>query len=135
MYRSVPLETFRPLIEMPNVESISLQFGHGSEQLEQSDLGSSIHRLPDDIDQSGGQFVDTAAVLCNLDALVTTDTAIAHLAGSLGVRTILLLGKVPDWRWLRSGETTVWYPSVEIVRQTELGDWKPCVETVLSKLA
>lgn len=135
VYRSVPLETFRPLIEMQNVESISLQFGHGSEQLEQSDLGSSIHRLPDDIDQSGGQFVDTAAVLCNLDALVTTDTAIAHLAGSLGVRTILLLGKVPDWRWLRSGETTVWYPSVEIVRQTELGDWKPCVETVLSKLA
>ncbi|MCC9654398.1 tetratricopeptide repeat protein [Rhodopirellula halodulae] len=135
VYRSVPLEAFRSVVESESLTCVSLQFGHGTEQLDQSDLGQRIHRLPPGMDQSSGQFVDTAAVLYNLDALVTTDTAIAHLAGSLGVRTILLLGKVPDWRWLRSGESTRWYPSVEIVRQPELGSWEPCIDAVLTKLA
>lgn len=123
IYRSVPLEAFRPLAADPDLHLISLQFGFGSEQLDQVDFGSLIRQLPDDTDTSGGSFTDTAAVMKNLDHVVTTDSSIAHLAGALGVSTTVLLGKVPDWRWLRQGDSTHWYPSMHLVRQTEMGNW------------
>ena len=127
IYRSVPLEVFRPLAEDENLHLISLQFGFGSEQLQQADFGSSISQLPDDTDTSGGSFTDTAAVMKNLDHVVTTDTSLAHLAGALGVSTTVMLGKVPDWRWLREGDTTDWYPSMRLVRQSEMGKWDDVV--------
>jgi Flp pilus assembly protein TadD len=127
IYRSVPLEVFRPLAEDPALNLISLQFGFGAEQIEQVDFGSEISQLPEDTDTSGGAFTDTAAVMKNLDHVVTTDTSLAHLAGALGVPTTLLLGKVPDWRWLREGDTTAWYPSVKLVRQSRMGDWSDVV--------
>jgi Flp pilus assembly protein TadD len=123
VYRSVPLSIFSPLVEDPRLHLISLQMGFGSEQIGQVDFGSAIGVLPEDTDSSGGAFTDTAAVMKNLDHVVTTDTSLVHLAGALGVPTTLMLGKVPDWRWLREGSTTRWYPSVGIVRQTRMGDW------------
>ena len=114
---------------------VSLQFGFGSEQLERVDFGSSISRLPDDTDASGGAFTDTAAVMKNLDHVVTTDTSLAHLAGALGVPTTVLLGKVPDWRWLREGESTGWYPSMQLIRQTEMGDWDDVIRRAHRTLA
>ena len=134
VYRSVPLETYRPLAEDPSLHLISLQFGFGSEQLDQVDFGSSISRLPADTDTSGGAFTDTAAVMKNLDHIVTTDTSVAHLAGALGVPTTVLLGKIPDWRWLREGDTTKWYPSMKLVRQTEMGNWSEVMSEVHQSL-
>lgn len=128
VYRSVPLETFRPLAEDDSLKLISLQFGFGSEQVDQLDFGDRIHRLPADSDTSGGAFTDTAAVMKNLDHVVTTDTSLAHLAGALGVPTTVLLGKVPDWRWLRDGAMTAWYPSVRLERQTQMGQWRDVVQ-------
>ncbi|MEL6109835.1 MAG: tetratricopeptide repeat-containing glycosyltransferase family protein [Planctomycetota bacterium] len=127
VYRSIALEAFRPLAEDPAVHLVSLQFGFGSEQLSQVDFGDAISRLPEDTDTSGGAFTDTAAVMKNLDHVVSADTSVVHLAGALGVPTTLLLGKVPDWRWLRSGETTPWYPSLKLVRQREMGDWTDAI--------
>ena len=63
----------------------------------------------------------------NLDHVVTADTSVAHLAGALGVPTTLLLGKVPDWRWLREGDTTPWYPNMKLVRQDKMGTWKEVI--------
>jgi len=123
VYRSVPLEAYRPLAEDAELHLVSLQFGFGSEQLDQVDFGTRISRLPEDTDTSGGAFTDTAAVMKNLDHIITTDTSVAHLAGALGVPATILLGKVPDWRWRLSGETTAWYPSVRLVRQRQMGDW------------
>ncbi|TWT59172.1 tetratricopeptide repeat protein [Allorhodopirellula solitaria] len=134
VYRSVSLDVFGPLIEMDELEIVNMQFGHGVEQLDQVDFADRILRLPDSLDQAAGKFIDTAAVLCNLDALVTTDTAIAHLAGALGVRTHLLLGRVPDWRWLTAGDTTDWYPSMIISRQSEFGHWQEPVERIGERL-
>lgn len=134
VYRSVPLEVFRPMIDADDFQIVNMQFGHGIEQLEAADFADVILRLPDSLDRSGGKFIDTAAVLCNLDALVTTDTAIAHLAGALGVRTHLLLGRIPDWRWLADGVTTRWYPSITISRQTEFGQWGEPVARILERL-
>ncbi|MFG0290671.1 MAG: tetratricopeptide repeat protein [Rhodopirellula sp. JB044] len=134
VYRSIALEELRPIVEGGEFDIVNMQFGHGIEQLDQVDFADSNIRLPDTLDQTGGQFMDTAAVLCNLDALVTTDTAIAHLAGALGVRTHLLLGKVPDWRWLMEGDSTPWYPNTVISRQTEFGNWNEPINRIRNHL-
>ncbi|QDV47181.1 lipoprotein NlpI [Stieleria neptunia] len=128
VYRSIPLEAFRPLAEDEDLHLVSLQFGFGSEQLDQVDFGNVISRLPADTDTSGGAFTDTAAVMKNLDHVITTDTSVAHLAGALGVPTTVMLGRVPDWRWLCDGDRTEWYPSMRLVRQREMGHWNDVVQ-------
>jgi tetratricopeptide (TPR) repeat protein len=130
VYRSLPLAALQPLAKLRDVSLFSLQFGFGSEQLEECDFADAIIRLPADVDGSGGAFTDTAAIIKNLDVVVTSDTALAHLAGALGVRVIMMLGKVPDWRWLTKGETTPWYPSMQLVRQPQMGDWDAVVKQV-----
>ncbi|MFK8114453.1 MAG: tetratricopeptide repeat protein [Rubripirellula sp.] len=127
VYRSIPLEELQPLAQMPNVQLVNLQFGYGSEQLEGCSFGDSILRLPDHVDQDDGCFTDTTAILRNLDAVITTDTAVAHLAGAVGANTKILLGRVPDWRWGLEGPSTPWYPTIELIRQAELGDWSGAI--------
>ncbi|WP_174301019.1 tetratricopeptide repeat protein [Caulobacter sp. S45] len=116
--RSIPLIAFSPLAR-PGVRLVSLQKGDGLEQLatapfEVLDLGS---------DYLDGDFADTAAVLANLDLLVTCDTAAVHLAGALGLPTWLAISTVPDWRWLEARADSPWYPSVRIFRQQVRGEW------------
>lgn len=77
----------------------------------------------------------TAAVLSQLDGLVSTDTGIVHLAGAMGVPTWLMLHKVPDWRWGLNGDTTPWYPSVRVVRQPLAGDWNGVLDRLAQALA
>ncbi len=134
VYRSIPLETMAPLAQIDGVELINLQFGYGSEQLAQSQFSNAVTRLPEHVDTDGGAFTDTAAILRNLDMVVTTDTAVAHLAGALGTATRLLLGKVPDWRWLREGSQTLWYPSMQLVRQSQLGAWQEPIDQIAAQL-
>jgi tetratricopeptide (TPR) repeat protein len=69
-------------------------------------------------------FEDTAALISYLDLVVTVDTAVAHLAGALGKPVFTLLPSAPDWRWLNSGESTPWYPTMRLFRQTQPGSWK-----------
>ncbi len=130
VYRSVPLEVLRPLSLIPGIELINLQFGYGSEQLDHCDFADQITRLPDHVDTDGGAFTDTTAILRNLDCVVTTDTAIAHLAGAVGTPVAMMLGRVPDWRWLLEAETTPWYPTMTLIRQQELGSWDDVVAKV-----
>ncbi|NND99763.1 MAG: glycosyltransferase family protein [Pirellulaceae bacterium] len=134
VYRSLPLKTFAPLADLPHVRLINLQFGDGVEQLEQVDFADSIVRLPSDTDGAGGAFTDTAAVLTHLDAVVTSDTALAHLAGAVGTKVWTLLGRVPDWRWLTEGDTTPWYPSMRLARQKEIGHWDDVIQCVTDEL-
>jgi len=63
-------------------------------------------------------FCDTAALLGQLDLLVTVDTSVAHLAGALGRPVWLLLPRVPDWRWMLDRDDSPWYPSMRLFRQT-----------------
>lgn len=134
VYRSIALEQLRPLSKLPNVQLVNLQFGFGSEQLDECDFADSILRLPDHVDTDGGAFTDTAAILKHLDVVVSTDTAIAHLAGAVGANITVILGRVPDWRWLLQGETTRWYPTMKLVRQRELDHWEEVVEQVAKSL-
>ncbi|HUB25741.1 MAG TPA: hypothetical protein VL992_09965, partial [Tepidisphaeraceae bacterium] len=75
-------------------------------------------------------FADTAALMENLDLIITIDTSIAHLAGALGKPTWVLLKDVPDWRWLLGREDSPWYPTMRLFRQTRRGDWESPVRRV-----
>jgi predicted O-linked N-acetylglucosamine transferase (SPINDLY family) len=121
--RSMPLERFAPLAGVPGVHLISLQKGPGTEQLEQLADRFPVTDVGSQLDEATGAFMDTAAVMKNLDLVVTSDTSIAHLAGALGVPVWLALSAVPDWRWLLDRDDSPWYPSMRLFRQTRLGDW------------
>ena len=86
------------------------------------------------IDTGSKKFIDTAAIIKYLDLVITTDNAIAHLAGSLGTQTWLLLPHVSDWRWFNSNEETIWYENFRIYRQKKPGDWTEVVKKVKTDL-
>jgi ADP-heptose:LPS heptosyltransferase len=85
----------------------------------------------DDVDSGPDGFIDTAAMIANLDLVVTCDTAIGHLAGALGKPTWLALKKVPNWRWFLDRTDSPWYPSIRLYRQENAGDW----DGVLARMA
>ena len=116
----------KDLLYRDNYEFVSLQQGFGSEQL--IDIPNPITVL-DDVDKLAA-FVDTAAIVANLDLVITSDTAIAHLVGALGMPVWLLLPKTPDWRWLLDKETSPWYSSMRVFRQTKAGRWEDVINQV-----
>jgi hypothetical protein len=99
----------------------SLQQGFGSEQLDSERVGFPVIDLGRTLDERTGAFVETAAVLKNLDLVVTADTAMAHLAGALGVPVWVALSHTADFRWLRGREDSPWYPSMRLFGQVTLG--------------
>jgi len=119
--RSAALAQLAPLAQVPGVQLFSLQKGAGSEQL--SGCPFAVTDLGRWLDNAGGAFMDTAAVMQNLDLVVCVDTALGHLAGGLGVPVWLALPFAPDWRWLRERSDTPWYPSMRLFRQPRRGDW------------
>jgi len=121
--RSAPLASFAPLAAIPGVRLISLQKTYGLDQLQSLPAGMHVETLGDDFDSGPDAFIDTAAVMMNLDLIVTVDTSIGHLAGALGRPTWIALQKIPHWVWLLDRHDTPWYPSVRLFRQTEHGDW------------
>jgi tetratricopeptide (TPR) repeat protein len=122
--RSVPLSQFGRLSKLPNVRLISLQKKDGSEQVGNQPTGMHVETLGDAFDAGRDAFLDTAAVMKNLDLVITIDTSIAHLAGALGIPTWVALKKVPDWRWLVDRSDSPWYPTVRLFRQKVRGDWE-----------
>jgi hypothetical protein len=122
--RSIPLHHFAPLAEVPGVTLISLQKGFGTEQI--SDIRDRVPVLDwgSELDSATGAFEDTAAVMMGLDFVVTSDTAIAHLAGALGVPVWVALAAVPEWRWHLDREDCPWYPTMRLFRQPAAGDWQ-----------
>ena len=82
------------------------------------------------VDTGSQKFLDTTAIIKYLDLVITTDTSIAHLAGSLGTQTWLLLPKLSDWRWFQNTEETIWYENMRLFRQTNNGDWSDVIKKV-----
>src|SRR5262245_31330540 len=121
--RSIPLHEFAPLCDIPGARLISLQKGRGVEEISAVPFGERIETLGDGFDEGGGAFVDSAAVMMNLDLIVTPCNAIAHLAGALGRPTFVALMRVPEWRWLLEREDSPWYPATRLFRQASAGDW------------
>ena len=131
--RSLALETFAPLAKNNHISLLSLQKGYGSEQLQTCSFKENFVNCQNQIDETW-DFLETAAIISNCDLIITCDTSVAHLAGGMGKVTWLLLHKVPDWRWGLEGETTFWYPSIRLFRQTERGNWNKVIEQISEAL-
>ena len=121
--RSFPVTLFEPIGCQPNVRLISLCKGEGEAQLQSLPPHFRIETLGDDFDSGPDAFVDSAAVIKNLDLIITSDTSIAHLSGALGAPTWLAIPYIADWRWLTGGAQTPWYPNMRLFRQESAGDW------------
>ena len=87
-----------------------------------------------DFDKSHGSFMDTAAIMKNLDLVITADTSIAHLAGGLGVPVWVLLPYEAEWRWMIDRDDSPWYPTMKLFRQKERGNWEEVLERVKKEL-
>jgi Tetratricopeptide repeat/Glycosyltransferase family 9 (heptosyltransferase) len=131
-YRSLPLAHFAPVAEVPGVTLVTLQKGAGEEQIEPNLQLVPMHTFPD-LDRDAA-FMDTAAILFHLDLVITSDTAIAHLAGALGRPVWLLLSVSSDWRWLVERSDSPWYPTMRLFRQQNFGDWDGVLHEVAGAL-
>ncbi|MDX1948748.1 MAG: tetratricopeptide repeat protein [Pirellulaceae bacterium] len=120
--RSIRLAEFAPLAAIPGVRLVSLQKGFGSEQLAAMNEQFTVTDLGPELDRMAA-FHDTAAIMRSIDLVVTSDSAIAHLAGALGVPAWVALPWIPEWRWQLGREDSPWYPSLKLFRQPRAGDW------------
>lgn len=125
--KSLPLEAFAPLLAHDNVVFHSLQKGPASLEAGRCPPGMRIV----DHDRELGSFADTAALIENLDLVITVDTAVAHLAGALGKPVWTLVAYPAVWRWAHPGDMSLWYPTMRLFRQPAPGQW----DTVIAHLA
>ncbi len=126
-YRSMNLDDFRPILEVPGVRFFSLQ----------KVLPDRERDFPPNLMDIGtrlGDYGDTAAVMENLDLIISVDTSVAHLAGALGRPVWVLLSTGPDFRWLLKREDSPWYPTARLFRQERLLQWDPVIAKVVEDL-
>lgn len=121
--KSVALSQFKMLADCSHVTIYSLQKETGMDQLQCLE-SSWIKTFPEDFDVVHGRFMDTAAIIKNLDLIITVDTGTAHLAAGLGAQVWLLLPHPADWRWMNDRLDTPWYPNMRLFRQPKAGDWE-----------
>ena len=133
--RSVPLAHFAALARVPGARLVSLQKGPGTEQLAGLRGSAEVLDLGDRLDQAAGPFMDTAAVMKNLDLVICSDSVAAHLAGALGVPVWVALSMASDWRWLLNRDDSPWYPTMRLFRQTRSGDWDDVFARIAGELS
>lgn len=126
--RSCPLSALTPLLELPDIAWINLQLGPGREQLQVSQ--APVHDWGDE----QTTYAETAALMTELDLIITVDTSIAHAAGALGIPVWIMLTLIPDFRWLLKRDDSPWYPTARLFRQTASGDWLGVVDAMRSAL-
>lgn len=129
-HRTIPLELLKPLMELGRVRFFGLQ-----QAIRPSDYGAYTDFRIEHIGHLFRDFRDTAHAMKCLDLVITVDTSVAHMAGTVGVQTWVLLTKFRTyWLWLKGRTTTPWYPSFTLIRQGVHGDWPTAIETVRGKL-
>jgi hypothetical protein len=128
--RSTSLATLAPLASIAGIRFVSLQMGSAIEQLREPPLGLDLMNPMAQVTD----FADTAAIIANLDVVVSVDTSVAHLAGAMG-KPVLLLDRYDNcWRWLSGRVDSPWYPTLRIFRQKRIGEWAPVIDRVAAAL-
>jgi hypothetical protein len=117
-------------MELPNISWFSLQTGDPRADLKDAPPAWKVTDLGGDLKD----FADTAAVMSLLDLVLTIDTSAAHLAGAMGIKTWVMLPYAADWRWMREGETSPWYPTIRLFRQEEAGVWGDVIKQMVRRL-
>lgn len=131
--RSISLEQWAPLLALPGMQFVSLQYGDCQGELDavRENSGVVVHHWPDAIDD----YDETAALVTALDLVISVQTAVIHLGGALGRPVWALVSSRAEWRYQDSGESIPWYPSVRLTRQTTRGDWRPVIDEARRRLA
>jgi tetratricopeptide (TPR) repeat protein len=129
-FRSISLSSFLQLWEVEGTSFYSLQKGEAASQVKELPQETKLIDYTDEIHD----FSDTAALIENLDLVISVDTAVAHLAGALGKSVWTLLPFSPDWRWMLNREDSPWYPTMRLFRQPSVGDWFSVIERVKDEL-
>jgi uncharacterized protein (TIGR03032 family) len=129
-HRTCPLQLLLTLTDLSGVQFFSLQRPLGDGQAELLAANGVV-----DLERHGTGYAYTAACVEKLDLVVSVCTSVAHLAGALGRPVWTLLAHYADWRWGTRGDTTPWYPSMRLWRQSEPGDWRELLARVRNELA
>ncbi len=128
--RSASLDAFSRFAGLPDVTFFSLQKGIAAEETKNPPKGIKLFDFSEELHD----FAETAALIANLDLIVSVDTAVAHLAGALGKTVWTLLPYTPDWRWMLNRDDSPWYPSMRLFRQPSEGDWEGVIALVRAEL-
>jgi Flp pilus assembly protein TadD len=128
--RSIAFEKLAPLAAIDGISFYSLQKGDGSEQAKNPSSGLKLIDYMNEVHD----FSDTAALIENLDLVISVDTSVAHLAGAMGKPVWILIQYSPDWRWMLKREDSPWYPTMRLFRQPSFGDWNPVIKRVADEL-
>ncbi|HVT90129.1 MAG TPA: tetratricopeptide repeat protein [Tepidisphaeraceae bacterium] len=128
--RTIELATLAPFARVPNTWFCALQKGDALAQLKSLPEGFEVVDFSDDLTD----FAETAALIENLDLVISIDTAAAHLAGALGKPVWVLLPFVPDWRWMLDRSDSPWYPTMRLFRQPRAKDWESVIRSVKDAL-
>jgi tetratricopeptide (TPR) repeat protein len=128
--RSAAITAFSQFLDIPGISFYSLQVGHNAADINQLDKKYRIQDLSSEVKD----FADTAALVAQMDLVISVDTAVIHLAGALGKPVWVLLSRPHDWRWLLDREDTPWYPTMRLFRQTTSGDWAGAIDRVTQEL-
>jgi len=128
--RFMPVANLAPLARSPSLRLFSLQRGPQAEELNSLPPGLKVTPLEEETDA----ITDTAAIILNLDLVISVDTMVAHLAGALGKPVWVLLAYSPEWRWMLGRRDSPWYPTARLFRQARLGDWNDVMARVVEAL-
>ena len=131
-FRSLGLIDLLPILRIPGLRFVSLQYGDCAEDLERlrREAGIEVVHWPEAI----ADYEETAALCVALDLTVSVCTSVIHLNGALGRPVWVMVPAVPEWRYGVAGDTMPWYPSVRLIRQAARGDWSEVFERVASDL-
>jgi len=132
--RSIALAQLKPLLDLPFVQYYSLQKGASAQQLAQLQSEQAVGQEVIDYAEELTDFADTAALVENLDLIISVDTSTAHLAGAMGKPVWILNRFDTCWRWMLERDDSPWYPSARLFRQPALGDWENVIESVRAAL-
>ena len=133
--RSIPLKYFVNIIKNNKYNIISLQKNFGSEQIQQNNFSKYINDFSNDIDLTENAFDDTIHILKNINLLITSDTALAHLAGTMEINTFLLLNFNPEWRWsIQLKDKCIYSTKLKIIKQKKYNDWKSAISELEERL-
>ena len=132
--RSIKLSYFKDILSINKYTFISVQKNFGTEQIKQNNFEDKLIDLSNKIDLGENSFEDTISILKNIDLLITSDTAIAHLAGTLQINTYLLLSYNPEWRWYIELKNRCFYPNLKIIQQEDAYSWKSAFDKLKEEI-
>ncbi len=121
--RSIPLNYFKDLFNIKNINFISLQKGFGLEQIKNFKHKDKLYDFSKEVDNGENIFEDTIGILQNIDLVISIDSSLVHLSSTLGIKTFALLHFCPDWRWNLMTKEFSWYDNLKIYRQEEINRW------------